>query len=68
MRVFALAADVIMGLILGVFLYIVVSRTWTALAHPVAAVAILAASVVVVLFRRPGGSLAPRQDGRARPS
>jgi uncharacterized membrane protein YeaQ/YmgE (transglycosylase-associated protein family) len=57
MRVFAVAADVIMGLILGVFMYAVVFRTWPALEHPAVAVAILGASVLVVLFRRPHGTL-----------
>jgi hypothetical protein len=64
MHVFAIAADVIMGLILGVFLYIVVSRTWPGLEHPAVAVAVLGASVVVVLFRRPHGSLARHPPDR----
>jgi hypothetical protein len=64
MRVFAIAADVIMGIILGVFLYAALSRTWPAAAHPVVAVLIMAASVLVVLVRRPNGSLAWRPDRR----
>ncbi len=60
MRIFLIVADVIMGLILGVFLYVVVSRTWPILHHPAAAVLVMTASVVIVLFRHPGGSLRPR--------
>jgi hypothetical protein len=63
MRAFRIAADVVMGLILGLFLYAVVVRLWPGLQGPVAAGAILAAGVVVVLFRRPGGSLTrPSRD------
>jgi ABC-type branched-subunit amino acid transport system permease subunit len=57
MRIFAVAADVAMGVCLGVFLYAVVSRTWPDLGQPYVAAAVLVASVLVVLFRRPGGSL-----------
>jgi len=57
MRVFLIAADIVMGLILGLFLYVAVSKTWVALQQPLAAVLIFAASVLVVLFRRPNGSL-----------
>jgi hypothetical protein len=60
MRAFLIAADVVMGLILGLFLFVVVSRTWTALDSPIVAVAALAAGVLVVLFRRPNGSLVRR--------
>ena len=60
MRIFLIAADIVMGLILGVFLYVVVSKTWVALAHPIVAGVILAASVMIVMFRVPNGSLARR--------
>jgi hypothetical protein len=62
MRFFLIAADIVMGLILGLFLYVVVSRTWSALANPLVAVVVLAASVMIVLFRRPNGSLARRGE------
>ena len=58
MRMFAVAADIVMGAILGAFLYAVVSRTWPALQHPLIAVVVLVAAIGVVLCRRPGGSLA----------
>jgi hypothetical protein len=64
MRAFAIAADVVMGLILGVFLYAALSAMWETLERPFVAVVLLAAGVLVALFRRPGGSLAPR-DGRS---
>lgn len=64
MRAFLIAADVIMGLILGLFLYVVVSRTWSALDHPVTAVVVFVASVLAVLFRRPSGSLMRRSTDR----
>jgi hypothetical protein len=63
-RGFLIAADVIMGLILGVFLYAVVVKSWPALQHPVTTLLVLIAAVIVVLFRRPGGSLARRREGR----
>lgn len=58
MRIFAVAADVVMGAILGVFLYVVLSRTWSAFQHPMTAAVIIVAAIGVVLCRRPGGSLA----------
>lgn len=58
MRIFLIAADVVMGLLLGVFLYVALSRTWSALQNPLVGAVIVAASVVIVLFRRPNGSLA----------
>jgi hypothetical protein len=66
MRAFLIAADVIMGLILGLFLHVVIIRTWPTLEHPAAALVVFGASVLVVLFRR-SGSLARRiPDQRAR--
>ena len=62
MRFFLIAADVVMGLILGVFLYVAVSKTWGVLANPLVAAVILVASVMIVLFRRPNGSLARRGE------
>ena len=66
MRVFLIAADVAMGLMLGLFVYVAVSRTWTALNHPAVAAVVFLASVLAVLFRRPHGSLAPRRDRTGR--
>jgi hypothetical protein len=62
MRAFAIAADVAMGLILGAFLYAALTSTWPAVRGPVAVVAVLALSVLLVLFRRPNGSLARRSE------
>ena len=66
MRVFLIAADVVMGLILGLFVFVVVSRTWRSFDSPVVAALVLAACVLVVLFRRPGGSLLRREGERLR--
>jgi uncharacterized membrane protein len=63
MRMFLIAADVAMGLILGVFVYAVAARMWVTLQQPIVAVAMCAASVLVVLFRRPNGSLSRRGGG-----
>ena len=63
MRAFLIAADVIMGLILGIFLYAALSRTWPALQHPLVIFLTLAASTIVVLFRRSGGSLVKGRVG-----
>lgn len=66
MRIFQIAADVIMGLILGVFLYVIVSKIWPQAQAPWTMVVVLAASVIVVLFRRPGGSMARGDDSTSR--
>ena len=60
MRYVAVIADVVMGLILGLFLYAALSRMWEGMTGPAVLIAMLAAGVLVVLFRRPNGSLAPR--------
>ena len=62
---FAVAADLAMGAVLGLFLYAALGRTWPAMQHPVAAGAIVLASIAVVLMRRPGGSLATWWQRRA---
>ena len=62
MRIFLISADIVMGLILGMFLYVVISRIWDVFQNPVAASVIFTASVLLVLFRRPNGSLARRED------
>lgn len=64
MRYFAIAADVIMGAILGVFVFAGLSRTWPSLNHPVYAFISVALLIIVVMFRRPHGTLAPRNDQR----
>jgi hypothetical protein len=66
MRIFQIAADVVMGLILGVFLYVVVSKIWPPVQAPWTMIAVLAASVIVVLFRRPGGSLTRGDESTRR--
>ena len=60
MRVFAIAADVAMGVFLGLVLFAVLSRLWPGLASTGVGVVTVAAAVIVVLFRRPNGSLAVR--------
>lgn len=65
MRAFQIAADIVMGLILGLFLYAVIARTWPSLQHPLTAVGVFTASVVVVLLRRPAGSLLKKRNGAA---
>ena len=61
MRVSAVIADVVMGAILGVFLFAVAARTWSPMHHWAVAAAIILASTLIVLFRRPNGSLAKRR-------
>ena len=61
MRFFIVLADIIMGLILGAFFYAALSRTWVAFQHWWVAVLIVVASVLLVLFRRPNGSLVRRR-------
>jgi hypothetical protein len=62
MRIFAFAADVAMGTIVGIFLFAVLTRFWPRTSSIPAAVIVIAASILVVLFRTPGGSLASRRD------
>lgn len=57
MRVFAVAADIAMGAILGTFIYVAVSGTWPVFRHPLIAGLVLVGAIAVVLCRRPGGSL-----------
>jgi hypothetical protein len=63
MRLVAVAADVVMGVLLGLFVYAAVARFWPTLKHPVAAAAVVLAVILVVLFRR-NGSLAVRHERR----
>jgi hypothetical protein len=64
MRFFAIAADVVMGAILGLFLYVALSRSWPPAARPAVAILLILASILLALFRRPNGSLAVRRDRR----
>jgi ABC-type branched-subunit amino acid transport system permease subunit len=64
MQTFAVLADIAMGVILGVFLYVAAGRMWPSAAHPVVAVLVVGASIALVLFRRPNGSLARRRKAR----
>ena len=59
-RIFEIAADVIMGAILALFVYVVISGTWKSLHGPVVFVPVLILCVFLTLFRRPNGSLARR--------
>jgi len=63
-RFFSIVADVVMGLILGLFLYVAASHFWSPLRSPVAGTMIVGASVLMVLLRRPNGSLARRDETR----
>ena len=45
MRMFAVAADLAMGAVLGIFLYAALGRTWPAVQHPVVAGVIVLASI-----------------------
>ena len=64
MRAVAVITDVILGAMLGVFLYAAAARIWPVLQGRAALAAILAGAVIVVLFRRPNGSLARPRRGR----
>lgn len=62
MRFFAVAADVAMGVFVGIFLFAVLTRFWPSMSHPAAAAVVIGASILIVLFRPPRGSLASRRD------
>jgi Mg/Co/Ni transporter MgtE len=62
MRFFAIAADVAMGVFVGIFLFAVLTRFWPSLATTLVGVVVVAASILIVLFRRPNGSLVPHRD------
>ena len=62
MRAFAIASDVALGVFLGVFLFAVVIRLWPTMEHPATGVLAVAAAILMVLFRRPNGSLASRRE------
>ena len=55
-------AIVVLFLILGLFVFAVLAKLWPVLNHPAYGALISLASVLIVLFRRPNGSLATRRD------
>ena len=61
MRFFVVAADVAMGVFVGIFLFAVMTRFWPAAATVPVGVLVVAAAVLIVLFRPPHGSLSPRR-------
>lgn len=62
MRFFAVAADLSMGVILGLFLFAALGRLWPAAYVPLVAGLVIVASTLIVLFRQPNGSLAARRN------
>jgi hypothetical protein len=62
MRFWAVAADVAMGIFVGIFLFAVLTRFWPSLSTLPIAIASLLAAIAIVLFRRPNGSLAARKN------
>jgi uncharacterized membrane protein YdcZ (DUF606 family) len=62
MRFFAVAADVAMGVLVGIFLFAVLTRFWPSASSMLVAALVIVASILIVLFRSPNGSLAARRD------
>ena len=62
MRFFVIAADVAMGVFVGIFLFALLTRFWPSLATTPIGISVVAASILIVLFRRPHGALAPQRD------
>ena len=62
MRYFAIDADVAMGIFLAFLMSALVVRAWPLFRHPVTAVLVAIACVIIVLFRQPNGSLAVRRE------
>jgi hypothetical protein len=62
MRFFVVAADVAMGVFVGIFLFAVITRFWPSIATIPVAVAVVLLSILIVLFRPPNGSLAPKRE------
>jgi hypothetical protein len=65
MRFAAVAADVAMGAILGVFLFAALGRLWPSMDSSIVAMLLIPAAILIVLFRQPNGSLAVRRDHRS---
>ena len=64
MRFFAVTAEIIMGVILGIFLFAALIRLWPAANLPVVAGLVIVACILMVLFRQPNGFLAVRRNRR----
>ncbi len=64
MRFFAVTAEIIMGVILGIFLFAALTRLWPPASLPVVAGLLIVAAILIVLFRQPNGSLASRRNRR----
>ena len=62
MRFFAVAADVAMGVFVGLFLFAVLTRVWPSIATVPVGCVVVAAAILIVLFRPPNGSFAPRKE------
>ena len=62
MRFWAVAADVAMGIFLGISLFALLTRFWPTLSTLPIAIVTLLAAIAIVLFRRPNGSLAARKN------
>jgi hypothetical protein len=62
MRFFVVAADVAMGVFVGIFLFAVITRFWPSIATMPVAIAVVLLSILIVLFRPPNGSLAPKRE------
>ena len=62
MRFFVVAADVAMGVFVGIFLFAVITRLWPSIATTAVAVGVVLLSILIVLFRPPNGSLAPKRE------
>jgi hypothetical protein len=56
------AADVAMGIFVGIFLFALLTRFWPSLSTLPVAIVSLVAAIAIVLFRRPSGSLTARKD------
>jgi hypothetical protein len=62
MRFLAVVADVAMGVFVGIFLFAVLTRFWPSTFNAVVGTLVVAGSILIVLFRPPNGSFAPRRD------
>ena len=51
-----------MGVFVGIFMFAVLTRFWPTVATTFFGVAVVAAAILIVLFRRPHGALAPQKD------
>lgn len=51
MRVFAVAADIAMGIVVGIFLFALLTRLWPSTSHPAVAALVIAAAMLMVFMR-----------------